>query len=361
MVKKYIQNTLSYIPRNPAIHLLVILTLVLAFSYMQESVDTITNAFKYPPLITTILFFIACYILIMGVLSVIKYFYILSEVLKKCYFLIREYALSHGAPILLITLLFHFLKKKHLIYLIDLMSRYRFYSESILVFFICFFVALSVFLIKNTELSKKVGLFFCAPNSEDPYRFKCEDYLKKKGGEASNIKIICSTGFNTFSSSKSPLHEALKKCGDINVVLPLPFCKQAKNRAKNIGLDDLSYNNHILVSIQYLQEQYNDNPSRNIELKLSTNYPFWRIIKVDNVSFIQQYPTKARISKAPFYAFTHSSYGFHKMIIEPLLNRIWKHKTNYVYNFESGIIENKLANQRFNLNQLFSAQRKYSI
>jgi hypothetical protein len=190
---------------------------------------------------------------------------------------------------------------------------------------------------KDVELLKKVGLFFYSPNSSDSHQEECNAYIREEAESASNVRIICSTGFNTFSSTDAPLYNALEKCQfqEAKILISYPFCPEADKRANKIGIPVSVYQNHVIQSVKFL-ESLHEKGDGKIQLKMYRRYPFWRIILIDGLSFIQQYPETAKINVAPFYAFVYNKsyeYGFHN-ITWPLFNRLWNYKTNGHYNFE---------------------------
>jgi hypothetical protein len=189
---------------------------------------------------------------------------------------------------------------------------------------------------KKAKLAKKVGLFSYIPNTKNIEQDECNIYIKEQIETSINISIACSSGFHTFSGEDSPLHHGLKKCQNIRIIIACPFSPKIEERAENLGMKSLEIRNHICQSIKYL-ESLHSNGQCNVQLRFHQSLPFWRIIIIDGLSFIQQYPKTERIFTAPFFAFVHektSENGFYRLT-GPLFEKIWDNPNNGKYDFKS--------------------------
>lgn len=179
--------------------------------------------------------------------------------------------------------------------------------------------------IKMGHQAMKMGQVYCGIGMTTKQRERNWSQLKKDGDdEVGHLAIMGTTGHHTFRDPKSPLHTALQKCKDVKVILMDPDNPHLSKRARNLGMTPTEYRKKILDSIDYLS-RLATNKARSISLKTYKTYPVWKLMIIDKIIWVQQYPVYKTIHESPCLAFRQlngqDGHGIYSQLFEQFLNR----------------------------------------
>jgi hypothetical protein len=170
------------------------------------------------------------------------------------------------------------------------------------------FIKISGRAIRHFELGSTAlgaGMFFYSPNTKDKEVKKSERFLSNRSKNCAHLYILGSSGWDTFGSQESPLHQALLTCNHVEIILINPMSEELAHRVRDlsdVNLDE--YRNQIYRTIDFLKDKRNEgnNPDR-ILLRMYSSYPMWKYIILGRYVWLQQYPANKHVKDSPCYAF----------------------------------------------------------
>ena len=127
-----------------------------------------------------------------------------------------------------------------------------------------------------------------------------QEHLAKDLETARNIKLLGATGFHTFGSSDSFLHQALcKATGEITVILLDPDSSntEGQERAAALQVDFVDYRREIEASIKMLKDLKSQ--GKNIRLFVYRHKPLWKIYLTDDHLWLQHYNGNVHVADTP--------------------------------------------------------------
>jgi len=194
---------------------------------------------------------------------------------------------------------------------------------------------------KKGSMALTAGMFLYSHNADDKEVKKSERFLKKEGMKCAHIHILGASGWDTFGKADSPLHDGLRTCNEVQVILLSPSSEALIRRAADIGQNANDYKIEIYKSIEYLRElrELGDNPER-IKLKMYRSYPMWKYIILGRYLWIQQYPPDCHVRLSPCYGFQKVSRGagiYGNVFTQ--FQRRWVSYRLGIYNFDTDLLE----------------------
>ncbi|MBU1901880.1 hypothetical protein KKG82_05980 [Patescibacteria group bacterium] len=125
----------------------------------------------------------------------------------------------------------------------------------------------------------------------------CVDKIK----EASTLKILGATGWETFAEDGSPLHKAvLSFPGEIKVLLMSPEAECLEKRVSSLGdvskSDYIAQINKTIDFCKLLRKK-----SIKIHLKLYDQHPIWKMVIADGFLWLQHYRDRTHVDQTPVY------------------------------------------------------------
>lgn len=229
-------------------------------------------------------------------------------------------------------------------------DRHQTSTHGILTLFVLFSLVVVIKVrrgILRGKIAKTAGLFLYSFNSTQKSLKDSEQYLKAAGKKTIYLGVLAATGWDTFGREGTPLHEAVRTCREIRVVLLDPLSKAVEIRSKALGIDAEDYRKDIHRSIEYLRTIKKKGTSdgtrlHGIRLKAYKFLPFWHFVILDNWVRVQQYPDNDYVKNSPYYAFEkgEESEKGGGMIFEHVcneFNRYWDDDGRFIeYDFERG-------------------------
>jgi hypothetical protein len=161
------------------------------------------------------------------------------------------------------------------------------------------------------RVAKASGLFYCLVRSKGNYplawlgRWMARHYTRRVAKRSNILWVLGMTGSDTFTSQKSELHQAFLDGGfNIRVVLINPDSPVIDEVAPNLeNSDPAAIRNQIRESIQFLKGIQANDPDREVALKVYEGYPHWKVVILDDILIMQEYPTDRDIMHVPLFAF----------------------------------------------------------
>lgn len=213
--------------------------------------------------------------------------------------------------------------------------------STILIIFIIHIIARIIRGYREGKMAIATGMFFYSPNTKNRFVKRSEGYIRKESLKCARINILGASGWNTFGKENSPLHEALKTCDEVNVILINPSSEYLVMRAKDVALDTNAYKQEVVDSIEYLKSlrTCGDNPER-LKLKMYDSYPVFKYIFLGRYVWVQKYPSGGHVRDSPIIAYQRTPsetgvYGHHQY----LFSKRWNSEKLGKYNFETGKLE----------------------
>jgi hypothetical protein len=146
---------------------------------------------------------------------------------------------------------------------------------------------------------------------------------------ANQLNILGAAGYETFSSSDSPLHDFVSDfSGDLRVLLLDPNSEAFKQRCANTKTREDQYKDWIYKSIEFCQKLKIDN-NRSVEVRLYSDYPIWKIIFTPEYMWLQWYQNK-NVDDTQVYCF-QTTKDKHKTSLYYPLSSVFRRR------WESGI------------------------
>ncbi|MDO9566869.1 MAG: hypothetical protein Q7J15_09035 [Candidatus Desulfaltia sp.] len=189
---------------------------------------------------------------------------------------------------------------------------------------------------KLANAAKSAGLAF-ALSSKGLFTQKKIKRLKEKQGTAKDTMVIGSTGFRTFVDPKGDLHEVIKNCREVKIMLLNPYSEGASIRASSIPEPDITtdhFREQIKKGIDFLKGL--NEIRRNVRLKLYNDVPFLKLTILGDYIWVQHYHAGLDVRVMPEYVFEHSqnSSGFYTLFYQYFLSR-WNDPEIPEYDFDT--------------------------
>ena len=130
--------------------------------------------------------------------------------------------------------------------------------------------------------------------------------LKEKQGIVRDIKIIGSTGFQTFANPEGDLYHVIQNCREAKIMLLDPISEGASARAKSLRVPRItpeSLREQIIKSIDFLKRL--KAVQKNIRLKLYSDVPLLKLAVLGDYIFVRHYHTGLDVRNTPEYVFQH--------------------------------------------------------
>lgn len=159
--------------------------------------------------------------------------------------------------------------------------------------------------IRNRELLAAAGLSgfsrHCTDLEKDQDWTICNQHLKTN--PSNDIRILGLSGWETFGSPKSPLHELLKESsGEIKILLIDPDSDAFKKRATSLGKNNLRrLKADIAKSLEFCEELKKQ--GKSIWVKQYTQTPIWKMIFTNHYLWLQYYAPGIHVNDTPVYTF----------------------------------------------------------
>lgn len=181
-------------------------------------------------------------------------------------------------------------------------------------------------LLKLNDLVGRVGLFGFAQDARPGSEFDEWDNLigQIKDPENRILYILGATGWDTFGSKNSPLHEVLHDFkGNIKIILLDPDSRFLVNRAKSIRVNEKTYKNQIKKSIKMLKGL--KQKGGFVDLSLYDSPPNWKFILSARFSWVQRYWRDEHVADTPVYLLyaTDDLKGLYHAFFDDF-DRIWQ-------------------------------------
>ncbi len=191
---------------------------------------------------------------------------------------------------------------------------------------------------RKASMATASGLFFFRPNSTERQIRKSENFLRDESVGCGFLYVRGATGWETFSSSESPLYQATKSCRDVRIILIYPLSEAVIQRSHDLKMNVNKYREQIYESIEFLRSlKRGSGRPESLMLKMYQGYPFWKYIILDNYVWVQQYPVGDHVRNSPSYAYERVP-RFNKGVFDHLVNqflRYWSSHHLGVYNFDN--------------------------
>jgi hypothetical protein len=190
--------------------------------------------------------------------------------------------------------------------------------------------------------------------------------LKKRQGFAREVMIVSSTGFRTFVDPKGDMHDVVRTCRDVKIMLLNPFSEGARLRARSIldpNITPESFREQISKSIDFLKDL--KAARKNIKLKFYQDSPFLKLAILGHYVWIKHYHPGLDIQALPEFVFDHDQNP--GSLYNPLYQHFvtcWENPGNPEYDFDTDELVYRDANgnetrrDRFNSGQ---ATQGYSV
>jgi hypothetical protein len=154
-----------------------------------------------------------------------------------------------------------------------------------------------------------------------------------------DLFIMSITGRDTFGAEGAELHDALKDCHEVRVMLLNPHGYGARTRAKSLQHPESvlnRYRGEADGSIAYLRELHA--AGKKVSLKLYDDPPFWKLVFVGDQVWVQYCHDGRDTRDCPEYVFAlqpdRPERGFFPAFFSYFLNQ-WDDPRHPEYNFET--------------------------
>lgn len=128
---------------------------------------------------------------------------------------------------------------------------------------------------------------------------------KIRANKAIDLRIMGSTGWNTFGHHQSPLYQLIEQFqGEIKILLmnPDPALPTLIQRAAETNKTPAQYAKEINDSITRLK-LLKQQKGRNISLKLYDQIPIWKMLISNDYMWLQHYSKNMNVEDTPVYTF----------------------------------------------------------
>lgn len=176
--------------------------------------------------------------------------------------------------------------------------------------------------VKNKRLLLRTGIAEVWPYSDRDTRAAEWTHLSTRiqaSHNISSLRIAGLTGWTTFGSKDSPLHDAIDGFnGEIRILLMNPESKDFAHRAYLLGVHEERFADEVRQTISYcagLRAHRKD-----IEVRLYDDMPVWKMVLTNDFLWLQHYNSKAHVDETPVYCLTATSDG---CLFSPFTN-VWK-------------------------------------
>lgn len=154
------------------------------------------------------------------------------------------------------------------------------------------------------EIATSAGLNGFWPHSKDDEKIKnwngCLQQIEKD--KADDLRVLGVTGWATFGSPTSPLHNAFISCqGEIRVLLIKPGCSAFKERALALHINEIEYAKEIQDSLEFCKQLKRQ--GKSISVKLYEQTPIWKMVFTNNYLWLQYYQPDQHVDNTPVYTF----------------------------------------------------------
>jgi len=148
-----------------------------------------------------------------------------------------------------------------------------------------------------------LGMIYGSLNNQTADMEYSKASLEVLAKDATTIRIWGATGWDTFGAANSPLHKAVQSCsGSVKIVLAFPESPKIAERVLNLQ----SAGNSTSVE-RYKKEIYNSlrvaqslkQRGMPIKVKLYRGYPTWKMVLLDKIAWLQQYPPHKNVEDSP--------------------------------------------------------------
>jgi hypothetical protein len=156
---------------------------------------------------------------------------------------------------------------------------------------------------RYAEMLEGVGLREFSYHNSDEQRHldwkRCVDEITKTRPNV--LCILGATGWETFGSPQSPMHELLKNYqGSVFILLLKPGSSGFKRRITELNKNEDLFKSQIDDSISYCKELVNRH-KKSIEVRLYVDEPIWKMIFSDRYLWLQYYDPDDDVDNTPVY------------------------------------------------------------
>lgn len=131
--------------------------------------------------------------------------------------------------------------------------------------------------------------------------------------------ILGATGWETFGSSQSPMHNLLRDFqGSIHILLLKPGSYGFKKRTAELNKNEDNYRQEIEDSIEYcrtLVQKY----KKSIDVRLYEDEPIWKMIFSDRYLWLQYYDPNDDVDNTPVYTLQTRAHPTGSSLYYPLV------------------------------------------
>lgn len=117
-----------------------------------------------------------------------------------------------------------------------------------------------------------------------------------------NLYILGLTGWNTFGTPKSMLHNVISKLdGTVNILLLNPKSDAFKTRMTELKANEEHHKQELINTLKSCQLM--KQAGVDINISLYTQKPIWKMIFTDNYMWLQHYSKNNHVDDTPVYVF----------------------------------------------------------
>ncbi|MGB2580288.1 MAG: hypothetical protein WBC83_01170 [Minisyncoccia bacterium] len=148
-----------------------------------------------------------------------------------------------------------------------------------------------------------IGLRKFSPHCDQADKKKDWDNCVKEISSSAphSLHILGATGWRTFGSPQSPLHDLLISFqGVIRILLIKPGSDGFKRRTVDLKHHEEEYKREILNTIEFCKE-LKEKHHKNIEVRLYTEEPIWKMILTEQYLWLQYYDPSSPVEDTPVY------------------------------------------------------------
>lgn len=215
----------------------------------------------------------------------------------------------------------------------------QFEIELALTFVLFAFASLTFLLFKYirvARLAQVSGIFYANKHNSWLAKRKSDNFLKAISLKSEDVWSLGATGWETFV--RGPLNKSFfstAQCLRVSLLNPMS-AQVVRNRSKDCSMQSDNYFAEIYASIIFCHLLIEKKIV--IELKLYSEYPFWKLIVVKpSCVWIQQYPKRGHVRNTISIAFNSDGgnngvYGHYYGLFE----RLWNSQNFVSYDFPTG-------------------------
>lgn len=155
---------------------------------------------------------------------------------------------------------------------------------------------------------------------------RCVDEIEST--RPSRLCILGATGWETFGSPQSPIHEVVKQFdGPIQILLIKPQSGGFLKRTSELNRNPVNYAKEIRDSVAYCRELVS-HYKKQIEVRLYEDEPIWKMIFSDRYLWLQYYDPKKDVDQTPVYTFQTRAHESDSSLYYPLYRVFQKRWTD---------------------------------